>query len=112
MNLFIEDDSNSLRGGFAKSQRGQLVRRGFAMTEREVEFAEDLAYSGPILRKLMDRDEIKLAERLVQNGVITKGRSDDRQKTIQYSVDKDTLYEILDEDRIGQIAERATHGRA
>lgn len=83
-----------------------------AMTNREIEFAEDLIYSGPTLRKMMARDEVKLAERLVQRGVAIKGRSDDRQKTIQYSVDERTFYAILEEERIGRLAERATHGKA
>lgn len=82
------------------------------MTNREIEFAEDLAYRGPTLRKMMSRDEINMAERLVQRGVVIKGRSDDKNKTIQYYVEKDVLYEILEEERIGRIAERATHGRA
>lgn len=36
----------------------------------------------PLLRKLMSSDEIKVANKLVKKGLLEKGRSDDKQKTI------------------------------
>ena len=40
---------------------------------------------GPILRKLMSREEIKVANKLAKEGKICKGTSDDKQKTVQFS---------------------------
>ena len=40
----------------------------------------------PLLRKLMSKDEIKLANKLVKEGKMIKGRSDDKQKTIVYYI--------------------------
>ena len=40
-------------------------------------------YSG-ILRKFMSTDEIKAANQLVKDGMLIKGKSDDRQKSVMY----------------------------
>ena len=38
----------------------------------------------PLLRKLMSKDEIKMANRLVKEGKMIKGRSEDKQNTVVY----------------------------
>ena len=38
----------------------------------------------PLLRKLMSKEEIKIANRLVKEGKMFKGISDDKQKTVCY----------------------------
>jgi len=45
-----------------------------------------LSYTGegPLLRKLMSSEEIKTANKLVKEGKLLKGRSDDKQKTVCY----------------------------
>tara|TARA_R110000772_G_scaffold243578_1_gene356500 strand:- start:14 stop:463 length:450 start_codon:yes stop_codon:yes gene_type:complete len=43
-----------------------------------------LNISEPILRKLMTEEEIKVANRLVKEGLMGKGISEDRQKTVTY----------------------------
>lgn len=44
---------------------------------------ESIPKSG-VLRKMLDASEIKQAEKLVKEGVLIKGRSDDKQKSIVY----------------------------
>jgi hypothetical protein len=39
------------------------------------------AKSGPLVRKLMDKEEIKIAEIFVRMGYLVKGVSDDKQKS-------------------------------
>ena len=38
----------------------------------------------PLLRKLMSKEEIKVANRLLKEEKLQKGRSDDKQKTVCY----------------------------
>jgi len=38
----------------------------------------------PLLRKLMSKDEIKVANKMVKDGKLIKGRSDDKQNTLVY----------------------------
>lgn len=58
------------------------------MTDEEQEFYDYLHDFGnsPLLRILMDKSEIKIANRLAKRGLICKGISDDVQKTVQFSV--------------------------
>lgn len=55
--------------------------------EREIE-KNLLTYTSdsPLLRKLMSKDEIKVANRLVKEGRLQKGISDDKQQTIVFYV--------------------------
>lgn len=38
----------------------------------------------PLIRKLMSKEEIKAANKLVKNGKMKKGKSDDKQKSVVY----------------------------
>lgn len=49
-------------------------------------FLADLKVNSPILRKLLDKSEIKIANRLSKLDIICKGTSVDRQHTVQFSV--------------------------
>lgn len=54
------------------------------MIKRDVQVAGEYG----ILRKLMDSDEIKIANRLCKEGLLRKGTSDDKQKSVTFfSVD-------------------------
>lgn len=47
---------------------------------------DEAVKSGCIVRKLMGKDEIRMAEILVESGMLTKGISDDRQRTRTYLI--------------------------
>ena len=49
-------------------------------------FLADLKVNSPILRKLLDKSEVKIANRLAKLDIICKGTSVDRQHTVQFSV--------------------------
>lgn len=53
-------------------------------TKEEQELLDQLEH-GPILRKFMDKAEIKAANKLAKDGVICKGTSDDKQGSVQFS---------------------------
>lgn len=38
----------------------------------------------PLLRKLMSKEEIRMANKLVKEGKMIKGRSEDKQNTVVY----------------------------
>lgn len=53
----------------------------------ELEFAEYLlsfTSENQLLRKLMNKEEIRIANKLVKSGLLIKGRTDDKQKSICY----------------------------
>lgn len=56
----------------------------FALTEREEKLMDQIPSTGGMLRKLMGSDEIKTANKLVKIGLLYKGLSDDRQRTVTY----------------------------
>ena len=54
-------------------------------TEKDVEiFLLSITNESPLIRKLMSKVEIKVANRLVKEGKLVKGISDDKQRTICY----------------------------
>ena len=56
------------------------------LNNNQVALIDDIKRNGHILRKLMSKDEIKLANQLVKLGFLVKGISDDKQKTILFRV--------------------------
>ena len=53
------------------------------MTEIEKSFLVHTS-EVPLLRKLMNKDEIKIANKLVKEGYMQKGISNDKQKSVIY----------------------------
>lgn len=51
---------------------------------KKTEFIDSIDESFGILRKMMSTDEIRIAERLVKEGLLYKGTSDDKQRTVVY----------------------------
>ena len=54
-------------------------------TSEQVLMAEIRGH-GAIVRTLMGKDEIKIAERMVKAGLLRKGVSDDRQHSVQFTL--------------------------
>ena len=58
----------------------------FLNDSKTQEFLADLKVNSPILRTLLDKGEIKIANKLAKLDIICKGTSVDRQHTVQFSV--------------------------
>jgi hypothetical protein len=55
------------------------------LSKDEISLLNDLL-DGPLVRKLMDPEEIKTALNLVKKGLVHKGTSPDRQQSVQFSI--------------------------
>lgn len=57
----------------------------FNMIDKEIEeYLLNSSSDNPILRKLMNKHEIRIANKLVNDGLLNKGTSDDKQKSVCY----------------------------
>ncbi len=54
------------------------------MEEKEAAFIEECEIHGGLVRQLLDKQEIKMANRLVKQGRLWKGTSVDRQGTVTF----------------------------
>jgi len=54
------------------------------MKDLRQQLIEDIKLEGSLLRNMMDKEEIKLANKMVKEGILYKGTSDDRQGSVQF----------------------------
>jgi len=64
----------------------QNVRMYLMLDEKQIDLIRDIRIKGQLLRSLMDKQEIKIANQLVKKKFLTKGISDDKQKTVIFMV--------------------------
>jgi len=64
------------------------LRRGLLLTNAQNDMIWDIKAKGQLLRKHMDKYEIKNANDLVSLGYLRKGISDDKQKTVIYLINE------------------------
>jgi hypothetical protein len=70
-----------------KAKAWRRSAQEFDLSPFEVELLRDLASDlAPLLRKMMDPEEIVAANRLRSLGLVDKGISDDRQQSVQYTL--------------------------
>lgn len=55
------------------------------MTAEEKALYDEIHSQGGVVRKLLGSDEIRLANSMVKRGLISKGTSDDKQKSVCFS---------------------------
>jgi DNA-binding MarR family transcriptional regulator len=57
------------------------------LSKEEVAVMDDiLDNDNALLRNLMDKEDIKIANKLVKKGLVRKGTSDDKQSSVQFSL--------------------------